>query len=440
MNQSNHHCSQEFHIGGPKAAAVLIICSLLWAINFMDRQLFAVVLEPMRHDLGLTDSQAGWITTALLLGLALFAIPAAHWSDRWSRKKAIAMMAILWSVATGLTGLGYNAGSVFILRLLTGAGQAGFSAAAMALISASYPERIRGKTLGFFNLFQIVGIFVGLVLGGYLSSQWGSWRTPFHLFALPGIVLGISAFFMQDEASLWIYPSDGKKISFYRNISTLVKIPTIVWFYAGYTCFTAVGFSILAWIPALLMRRFEIDESIAGFIMAGASVFTVPGAILGGILADRWQARHPAGRMRFAAIMTLICSMGIILSNGSLFILHTGGINKIDFWLITGAGMLSLFCACSAAVNPAVMAATQTVVPQHLKGLVWGLGLTIMLACGGAWAPAATGYFSDRLGGDATALACALLLISLPGFAGSFFLWKAAGHYPSDIQMVNICK
>ena len=86
----------EFEVGGRRARYVLIICCLLYAINWMDRQVFSVVAAPMMEALKLTKTQVGWIQNFFLLSIGCFAIPVSYLVDRWSRKKGISLMAILW--------------------------------------------------------------------------------------------------------------------------------------------------------------------------------------------------------------------------------------------------------------------------------------------------------------------------------------------------------
>src|SRR5512142_2105982 len=109
--------NKHFQVGGPRATFVLLVCSSLYMVNYMDRQVLSVVLEPMKLDLGLTDSQAGLIQTGFLVSIGMFSIPLSFVIDRWSRSKAIAVMALFWSAATFLTGLGRNFMGVFIPRL-----------------------------------------------------------------------------------------------------------------------------------------------------------------------------------------------------------------------------------------------------------------------------------------------------------------------------------
>lgn len=433
MSKQQIDTASEFQVGGPKATYVLILCSLLWMINFIDRQILSVVLEPMKIDLGLTDAEAGWITTALFLGVALFAIPASYWTDRYGRKNAIGIMAIIWSIMTFFTGLGRNFIGIFGPRLATGASQAGFSSAGMALISSSYPEDIRAKQLGFFNLFQVVGISIGSIAGGYLSVYFGGWKTPFIIFAIPGIVLGVLAFWMQDYPTSKQNRSANDKPGLFISIKTLLKIPTLSWFYSGYTLFTAMGLAVLTWLPALVMRKFSVSEEIAGMLMAVIAVFSLLGTVLSGIYADRWQQRHPAGRMRFATAMVIVSTVVLLLTLISTFLIHEGSYREFNIWLFIGILSIPVFAASFAGVNAPVMAACQSVAPQGLKGIVWGLGVSLVMILGGAWSPAATGYLSDWLGGEAQGLALALIAISFLGFCAFFCFWKSSLYYPVDV-------
>ena len=110
----------KFEVGGRRAKYVLIICCLLYAVNWMDRQVFSVVAAPMMEALKLSKTQVGWIQNFFLLSIGLFAIPVSYLVDRWSRKKGISLMAILWSGATFVTGLGAGFTSVLIPRVGVG--------------------------------------------------------------------------------------------------------------------------------------------------------------------------------------------------------------------------------------------------------------------------------------------------------------------------------
>src|SRR5579872_1498117 len=116
--------SNNFTVGGPRAAYVLVICSLLYAIQYADWQVMAVVLQPMKLDLGLDDSQVGLVGSLYFVGIIICTLPAAHLIDTWSRSKMIAIMAVVWSGFTLLTGMAGGVAALLIARLGVGVGEA----------------------------------------------------------------------------------------------------------------------------------------------------------------------------------------------------------------------------------------------------------------------------------------------------------------------------
>lgn len=145
MRDDEGTTSGNYSVGGSHARTILIVCSLLYMVNYMDRQVLSVILEPMKNALELSDTQAGTIQTVFLLSIALFPFPAAFLVDRWSRRKAISVMAIIWSIFTFLTGLGRSFSGVLLPRTMVGVGEAGFASGGTAMITAAYPYQARGK-------------------------------------------------------------------------------------------------------------------------------------------------------------------------------------------------------------------------------------------------------------------------------------------------------
>ena len=292
----------KFEVGGRRAKYVLIICCLLYAINWMDRQVFSVVAAPMMEALKLSKTQVGWIQNFFLLSIGLFAIPVSYLVDRWSRKKGISLMAILWSGATFVTGLGTGFTSVLIPRVGVGVGEAGFGPGGTALIGASFKPEERGHKLGIFNMFIALGIVAGLLLGGFFAQRWG-WAAPFFIFAVPGVILGILALFMQD------YPTRPKVetgVSFWQSFVALWKIPTLRWLYVGFGLYMLTIMAVAHWNVALLIFRFKLRVDQASLIMASILLLSLFAYPLGGWISDKWEKKRPGGRMRYAAL----CSLG----------------------------------------------------------------------------------------------------------------------------------
>jgi MFS family permease len=426
----------KFEVGGKRAVFVLWICSLLYMVNFMDRQVFAVAAAPMIKALGMTKAEVGWINNIFLLTIACLGIPVSYIVDRWSRRKMICILGLVWSVGIFLAGLGQGFVTVLIPMMIVGLGEAGFGPGGTALIGASFPPEQRGAKLGIFNMFIGIGIVVGLIAGGFCAQTWG-WRMPFFLFAVPGIILAIIALNLQD------YPTRPKADTgenFLQSFVAIWKTPTLVWLYLGYGMFMAMFMGNLFWMVPALIFRFKISVALAPLIIGGlifGSLWAVP---LGGWIADKWEAKTPGGRMRTAACSSVLAGLLVILYYYLAFFVHTGPLAWAPALLLGFLCMFLQAVACGG-VGPAVGATTQMVVPVNRKSLSFGVAMACMYALGGGWGSGIAGMIADRLGtgqpGDWKGLAYGVMIIACAAILGGIFWWRSASHYESDFKRVQ---
>lgn len=410
-------------VGRFSAWYILIICSLLYMVNYIDRQVLSITVIDIQRDLGLDDTQVGIIQTTFFMSMALFAFPAAYLADRWSRKKSIALMAIIWSAFTYITGLGKSFLGVLVPRSLVGIGEAGFTSGGIPMIAAAFPEEKRGRAMGIFNMAIPIGSAIGMLLGGVISKAWG-WRMAFFIFAVPGVVLGILALFMKDYSVQAVPQEAGPKVNIFKAAITLLRIPTLLWLYLGFAMQNITLFSFLTWSPAFVMRTEECSASQAGMIVGSIAIMAILGSVLGGFIADHWQKRNERGRMLTAAIGLLVASVLLVIS----------------VWLdLTGPGfVVGIFYGVASVVPiPAITAVTQDVAPDHLKSVSWGMNAFCCYVLGGAWAPMIVGGISDGLGGGAHGLKVGLLLSTVGAFIGALFYWFSARHYAADQRKVS---
>ncbi len=380
----NRNAPQQYSTGGWRAHYVLIVCTLLYIINYMDRQVFSVILQPMKIDLGLSDAQCGLASTVLIFGMAFFSFPIAYLVDRWSRRKAIGLMAVLWSAATFATGLARNFTAVLIPRFFVGLGEAGFVPGGTALIAASYPREKRGWAMGIFNVAIPLGAAAGVIAGGILSARMG-WRTPFLFFAIPGVLLGILAFFMKDYKTAALPDTAGGLKGFFTALADVLKLPTMRWYYVGLGIAVFMTSSVLVWLPSLMMRMMNINEATAGLITGGILLIIV--------------------------ILTRFTPLGIVLA--------------------------CVYGIAAAMAMPAIAAISQDVVPVAHKGLSMGLAIFAQYMLGGAWGPYIVGFVSDKLGGGAEGLGTAVMLCGLCGIVAGILFFVASRTYPEDLQKVR---
>lgn len=415
--------STKYGIGGWKAHYVLIVCTLLYVINYMDRQVFSVILQPMKIELGLTDVQCGLASTVSILCMAFFSFPISYIVDRWSRRKTIGIMAILWSVFTFSTGLARNFIGVLIQRAFVGLGEAGFVPGGTAMISASYPNERRGWAIGIFHIAIPLGAAAGMILGGILSSRMG-WRAPFFFFAIPGVLLGIMAFFMKDYKTI-DQPQDAGGIKgFFIALVDVLRLSTMRWYYLALGMAVFMTSSVLIWLPSLMIRILNISEAKAGLITGGIALAAIIGAPLGGFLADYWQKKNSRGRMYIPVVTYIFGGLLLIIAIFTRF-------------SPLGIGLAVFYGILVAMAMTATAAISQDVAPVAHKGLSMGLAIFAQYMLGGAWGPYVVGIVSDRLGGGAEGLSIAVMLCGLFGILAGVLFFVASRTYPEDLQKVK---
>ena len=412
----------DYLFGKKNAYFILFVVCLLMMINYMDRQVFSVVQESIRIDMGLNDTQMGMIGTFFALGMGLFALPIAYLVDKWSRNRAIGIMAVLWSGLTFITGLGVNFVTVLIPRTLVGIGEAGYTSGGTPLITAAFPERLRATVMGILNMVLPIGSIIGLTLGGYLAVKTGTWRMPFYVFGAIGIVAGILAFFLKDykntEAKVL---KNNKRENVFESALSLLRIPTLLRLYVGFAMMQVMMMSMITWIPTFIIRAQGVKADYAGLITGVITLFGIVGAILGGIVADKWKVKNPRSRMLLPAIVILIGTVLAILT----LLFDVKGIG-----LVFGCCMMLAFLMCIAPLT----AVTQDVTPMEKRGQAWGLNSFMQYFLGGGWAPLVAGALSDYLGAGGYGLKIALIITTCFGFIAAILYFLGSKHYLADMQ------
>ena len=277
--------------------------------------------------------------------------------------------------------------------------------------------------MGVFNLAIPLGAAAGVIFGGILSARYG-WRYPFLFFALPGVLLGILAFFMKDYKTVGPPDTAGGLGHFLDAFTGVLKLRTMRWYYLGLGIAVFMTASVLVWLPSLLMRMMHIAEDKAGLITGGIGLMAILGAPVGGFLADFWQKKNPRGRM-YVPVVAYITGGGMLI------------LAVLTRFSPLGIALTCLYGICAAMAMPAIAAVSQDVVPVAHKGLSMGLAIFAQYMLGGAWGPSVVGFVSDRLGGGAEGLGTAVMLCGLFGVAAGVLFWVASRTYAEDLQKVK---
>jgi len=188
--------------GARRARVMLILLTVIYALNYLDRQIVVILQEPIKADFGLLDWQLGMVTGgAFGLFYTLMGIPIANWIDRGvNRVRLTACLTALWSAMTIVCGLSANFGQFLVARMGVGLAEAGFTPNAHSLISDLYILRKRPQAAGIFALGLPIGIMAGLSIGGIIAQMTG-WRTALFVAGAPGLIAAIAfAFLAHDPA------------------------------------------------------------------------------------------------------------------------------------------------------------------------------------------------------------------------------------------------
>jgi MFS family permease len=380
----------------------------------------------MKIDLGLSDMEAGALITVMTLCIAIFSYPIGFLMDRWSRKKSIAIMAIVWSVFTFVTGLGKNFLGVLIPRALVGVGEAAYVPGSVALISAAYAKEKRGRVLSVGAIGSTLGLALGMVVGGVIAANMG-WRYAMFIFAIPGIIFGLLALTFRDYKTIETRDEMGRREGIFRATGTLFKIPTLPWLWVAYALALSLATGLISWLPAYMIRSLGIKEDMAGSLMAIMMVSGLIGIAVGAWIADMWQKKKSNGRVLFLSVCYPVSAALCLL----LILSVTTG--NIPFIIVSGI----LFSITYNMGLPGVFAVGQDVVPPANKVLVSSMLQISSYVLAAAWAPMAIGALSDLLGGGANGLKIALLINCCIGIIPLVPFLIASKHYAADVDKVK---
>ena len=177
---------------------------VLTVFNFIDRQILAILLQPIKEDLQVSDTAMGFLTGFAFAAFYTFAgLPLARLADRWVRRSLIAISLATWSLMTAASGLARNFTDLAIARIGVGIGEAGGSPPAQSLLMDYFPPEKRATALSVFACgVYTIGVGLGFWLGGWINDAFG-WRAAFFVVGLPGVVMALVVRLTVRELPAW---------------------------------------------------------------------------------------------------------------------------------------------------------------------------------------------------------------------------------------------
>ncbi|MEP6777076.1 MAG: MFS transporter, partial [Chthoniobacterales bacterium] len=294
------------HKPGARTALVLLLGINLF--NYIDRQILAAV-EPQIRDTFFSPTDPNAMATTGILGTAflvtyMLSAPALGWlSDRFSRWMIVGCAVVLWSIASGVSGLAATFGLLLFTRIFVGIGEGGYGPAAPTILADLFPIERRGRILAIFCSAIPVGSALGYVLGGWINTHFG-WRWAFYAVAPPGVLLGLLCFTQHDPRGLRSKFS-GIARPGWNHYLTLFRTRSYVMNTLAQTAMTFAIGGLGFWIAAYLRYR-EQPESGKMIFGAITVVAGLGSTLLGGVLADKLRPRIPGSYFLVSGLGMLI--------------------------------------------------------------------------------------------------------------------------------------
>jgi MFS transporter, Spinster family, sphingosine-1-phosphate transporter len=366
------------------ARYALAILAFINMFNYLDRWVVAAVLEPMKRDLGLSDTQLGFIGAGFIVVYTLTSPIFGTLGDRRGRPPLIALGVAIWSVATGLAGFARGFLSLFIARSTVGVGEAAYGTIAPALLADHFPIEKRGRVLAAFFCAIPVGSAAGYILGGMVDRMFG-WRAAFWIAGAPGLILSLLVLKVvdpprgaHDEPSVRSAHSSGNKyVDLLRNHPYILTV-------LGYGMYTFALGGLAFWMPAFLERSRGMARTEATVLFGAIALVTgFVGTFAGGWLGDLLLKRTKNAYLWVSGIATLIAApiTYVALSNPNRTVyLAALAIAEVLIFMSTGP------------VNSAIVNA---VAPDQ-RATALGLSVFVMHLIGDIPATPVIGALSDR--------------------------------------------
>lgn len=387
---------------------VVSVLMLAYISSFIDRQVLALLVEPIKRDFGISDTQVG-----LLIGFsfAIFytflGLPIGWLADRRNRKVIIVIGITVWSIMTALCGLANTYWVLFFLRMGVGVGEAALSPAAYSIITDYFPKNKLGSALGAYNMGVYLGSGLSILLVALIiklvsvGGMWDlplvglvrPWQTVFFMVGLPGLlIVALIAATVREpirKGAGHIVANSSQIRQYFRDNRTAILSLNV-----GIALMATASYGATSWTTSSLVRLYGMTPSQAGIIFGGlVTVFSTLGVVSGGRYADylsHQQVVDAKMRVPFQGMtLAAICALVMLLS---LWIMGKPPIE----WIYV---LIALFCFTSSLPYGAATAALQEIIPANMRGTFSAFYLFVINLIGLGCGPLLVGLINDKVFG-----------------------------------------
>ena len=412
--------------------------------NTIDGVALSLVLQQIKVDLSLTDTQLGVLTgIAFALFYSFVGLGIARWADRGDRVAIISVTAAVWSVLVAACGAATNFVQLFLLRVGVGIGEAGYFPASQSLIADYFDRTERARATAFLVTAAGMTYLVGYGVAGWLNEMFG-WRVMFMLLGLPGLAVAILAWFTLREprfesslncerpgrflASRSLLKSNASTAGF--DAPRLKDVAIMLWsnhtlrhLLLFWSAAMFVGVGLARWQPAFFIRSHGLNTGALG---TGLSIACGIGGTVGPLLGGAWASRYAANneRLFLKVAVGIWCATTVV--SACIYLVPD---------ISLAFGLLGLYMVASTVVFGPFWAMVQTLVPEGMRATVAAIFMLCGNLIGTGLGPLAAGVLSDalqpRFGEES--LRYTLLLLSSGFVWAAWHLWQASRSATHDL-------
>jgi predicted MFS family arabinose efflux permease len=372
----------------------LAVLVLVFTSSHIDRQIVAILGQPIKEALAISDTQLGLLTGVMFaLFYATLGMPMAMWADRNNRRNLIAFSIALWSGMTALCGIAQNYTQLLLARIGVGVGEAGSNPPSHSIIADLYGPAERATALAIFGTGVNAGIMLGYLIGGWVN-EWLGWRWAFIVAGLPGLAIALLVRLTVREpprgyseralAGATAATEDADTAPpFWTVARTLASSPVLRNTIFANTLVSFFGYALVLWVPVFLVRVHGMGTGEVGTILALlVGLGGAAGTFFSGLMADRLSTRHPGWRA-----WVVVVAYAIALPLAALAFLADSAYATIGLYVLPA--MLA-----GAYIGPS-FAIIQSNVPLRMRSVAAAINLFILNIIGLGLGPFSVGLISD---------------------------------------------
>jgi len=422
---------------------VVTLCMVAYIFSFVDRQILALMIEPIKADLQLSDTQFSLLHgLAFSLFYAFMGLPIAYLADRFSRPRIIAIGVIFWSIATAACGLSKNFAQMFLARIGVGVGEAALSPSAYSMFSDLFPRERLGRAVGIYSIGSFLGGGLAFLVGGYVIAMLKdaptievavlgvikTWQLAFFIVGLPGVLVGLLVWLTvrdpQRKGAQLDEQGRVRKVALADGLRFIGKHRrTFGCHYLGFSFYAMALYSMMSWTPALYMRKFGMTPQEAGFMLGTIMLLAnTSGVFLGGWLTD-YLARR--GRTDAAMRTGMIGAVGMLVP--AVLYSHVD-----QLWLSVTLLVPAMFFASFPLATSA--AAMQVLAPNQVRAQVSAVFLLVSNLIGLGVGTTLVALLTDRYFGSPLAVGASMSIVSLGASVLAIgLLYRGCRHFRESL-------